>query len=498
MDSMTGPSLELSRATLSVIASAEPAEGAPLVDTWRRLVADLTEDEAIQLPAAIASVLDPLRLDPERFRLALDIITTFDLAETLPKLIGLGISNGDPDLALRAALLVSNPSVPVELMNQVEILGSHARFNERQRQSFAIRLNPSAQPMDDLQVQLQNQLWPGRWTVAPENVAPIVAVDELSGKATDRWTVLADLVEAGAVVKRLPAHWNHTPRSQWMNPRVPTIAWTDTSLARIRAFLPSFRIDSLYILDPASPRPNADRLISEVNTRLAGWRSIKARSVLPSRAAESPLSSGLYRQGAFDLKDMTFLSGCGAEQLRRLKDVLPARYPREREPYWSLNQVVAGRAYRYLQLAAPNKRISKQVITSLVEFAGFDEPTSVGINSGGEILVEHGGRFLNWKTREVMNPPDVLLDRVFQPFAVGRNVPDLILPSAYTRVHPDLAGGTPTVRGKRVPARAIAAIADQLRGGADLVESVRDLFPDLHPEAIRDAANLGRALLAAA
>ncbi len=491
--------LALRRATLAVFATGDTREGSPLVDTWRRLIADLDEEEAAQLPLAIASILDPLRSDPDKFELALDIITTFDLVEALPKIVTLASTEGDSDLTLRAALLASSPAVSSELRNRLILLGARVELNDHQRQSFAVRLNPAADAFGDLQTQMRNQLWPGLWSAPPPNVAPIAVVDELAGRAMDRWSVLGDLVEAGAVVRRLPAGLHSAPGPPWLNPRVPVIAWSARAFDRLRAAVPNYSPDAMYILDPSRPRPAVEQLIREVNLRLAGWRQLRSRTVLyVRRADENPLSRELYKLGAFDLKDMTFLSGCGQEQLRRLKDVLPARYPREKEPYWSLNQVIAGRSYRFLQLAAPHKRISKQVITSLVQFAGSDEPTRVGINSGGEILIEREGRFINWKTREVMNPPDALLDRVFEPFVVDRTVPDLVKPSAYTRVHPDLAGGTPTVLGKRVSARAIAAIAEQLIGSKDdLVERVHDVYPDLLAPSIPDAANLGRALLSA-
>src|SRR5439155_6332675 len=115
--------LPLSRATLAVFATAETMEGAPIVDTWRRLTADLDEEEARQLPLAIASILDPLRADRDRFALALQIISTFDLVETLPKLATMAEIERDPDVALTAALLASNPTVSGALRNRIANLG---------------------------------------------------------------------------------------------------------------------------------------------------------------------------------------------------------------------------------------------------------------------------------------------------------------------------------------------------------------------------------------
>src|SRR5690242_16260133 len=109
---MTASELALSRATLAVLANAETQEGSPYVETWRNLITGLGEDEAGRLPAAIASVLDALRSDPDRLGLTLDIAVTFDLVELLPKMVELAAEGRAGHVLLRAALLANNPAAP--------------------------------------------------------------------------------------------------------------------------------------------------------------------------------------------------------------------------------------------------------------------------------------------------------------------------------------------------------------------------------------------------
>src|SRR5579872_1408528 len=109
MEDVAVPAVELNRATLAAFADVDPREGSPLTATWRRASFALTETEAITLPASIGSILTALVGDADRLAIAMDIVATFDLVETLPDLVALLSRRHDPAIAAAAGVVASNP-----------------------------------------------------------------------------------------------------------------------------------------------------------------------------------------------------------------------------------------------------------------------------------------------------------------------------------------------------------------------------------------------------
>src|SRR5437016_5629242 len=90
--------LGLARSILSSFADVDLQGASPISTLWRRITARLTPREAELLPHTLGEVIPLLTGSPARLRLALDLVATFDLVETLPTLLRLASQLATADL----------------------------------------------------------------------------------------------------------------------------------------------------------------------------------------------------------------------------------------------------------------------------------------------------------------------------------------------------------------------------------------------------------------
>jgi uncharacterized protein (DUF433 family) len=206
-----------------------------------------------------------------------------------------------------------------------------------------------------------------------------------------------------------------------------------------------------------------------------------------------PFHPELYKLGAFDVREMLFLSGVSYSTLQRVRDDIR---PRESNgsPFWSFNQLMALRTWQVFRLRSGKRNFRTDVLKALSEFAGSSEMTRIGVTSVGEILREDRGRLVSVTSGQEAIPDFIYLDEVFEPVPLGHGqVPGLLDPSAHTRVNPAVLGGTPRLEGQRIPARTLARMAND-HG----LPAVFSAYPSIQEAHIIDGIRLGGELLRAA
>ena len=486
------PDLGLIRSVLSAFVDADVDQPTPISTVWRRLTDRLTENEAAQLPQSIAAVTPLLINSPDRLRLAIDIAATFDLVEVLPSLLRLISETHSPEAALASAWLATNPSVGADLVAAVHHAAEDATLTDRQRLALTIRMSPSGAVSGSLAAGLRSQVWPGL-EVAHPNGAPAVAIDESAGTANLRLKFAGDLHEAGATIRRIPAAWSRNPDPAWLGPNLVVVTWTQAAVSRLRAIDQRMTVGQ-FVLGPTNDSTRARRrAVAEVSGRLPAGTSLRVLAHEELELSTDPLRPELYRLGAFDLREMIFLTGVSYSTLQRVRDDIAPRIL-DGSPFWSFNQLTALRTWQVFRLRSGKRNFRTDVLRSLSEFAGASEPTRIGVTSGGEILREDKGRLVSVTSGQEAMPDFIYLDEVFEPVPFGRGqVPGLLDPSAHTRVNPAFLGGTPRLEGQRIAARTLARMADD--HGPQAVFSA---YPSVDASHIIDGIRLGGELLRAA
>jgi uncharacterized protein (DUF433 family) len=486
------PDLGLIRSVLGAFADADVDQASPITILWRRLTDRLTAGEASQLPNSIAAVTPLLMKNPDRLRLAIDLAATFDLIEVLPSLLKVVAETHSADAALASAWLATNPGVDPELVAAVQRAAENARLSERQRLALTIRMSPGAAISDSLAAGLQSQVWPGLG-LSHASSAPPVVIDESAGPANVRLKLAGDLHEAGATIRRLPAVWVRKPEPAWLGPNVVVVTWTEATVSRLREIDQRMTVGQ-FVLGPSIDSLRARRrTLAEVSARLPGGSTLRFSSQEELELSADPLRPELYKLGAFDVREMLFLSGVAYSTLQRVREDLA---PRESNgsPFWSFNQLMALRTWQVFRLRSGKRNFRTDVLRSLSEFAGAAETTRIGVTSVGEILLEDRGRLISVTSGQEAIPDFIYLDEVFEPVPFGQGqVPGLLDPSAHTRVNPSVLGGTPRLEGQRIPARTLAKMAEE-HG----LSSVVSAYPSIDESHILDGIRLGGELLRAA
>jgi uncharacterized protein (DUF433 family) len=486
------PDLGLIRSVLAAFADADTDYPAPILTLWRRLTEALTEREAESLPGAIAAVTPLLAANPERLRLALDVVTTFDLVEVLPALSKLVSETHSADAALAAAWLSTNPAASGELVSAVQQAVNDAFLTERERVAIRIRMSPTATVSDDRGAQLRRQVWPGLGRPVA-GAPPFVALEESAGRANVRLKFAGDLHEAGATLRRLPAAWAREPAPAWLGPDLIVVTWTDASVRRLRAADERISLGQ-FAFGPRDDSARARRhALGEVARRVHSGTRLRIPTEEQPEITADPLRPELYRLGAFDLREMIFLSGVSYSTLQRVRDELKPRFS-EHSPFWSFNQLMALRTWQIFRARSGKRHFRTDVLKSLSEFAGAPETTRVGVTGGGEILLVADGRLVDLTSGQEAIADFIYLDQVFDPVELGQGrMPGLLDPSTHTRVNPAVLGGTPRIEGHRIAARTLARMAD-VHG----TQAVLRAYPSLNEAHLVDGIRLGGELLRAA
>lgn len=496
--SLTSPALN--RAVLHVLAYTPVERGRPISKAWGSLLEDLSEPEAEELPRSIGLVLRLLAPDEERLRLVTDMCVSFDLYEVVPYLLELVEAGEDGPLALAAAALAPHPGVPRETTARISEVPSMVDLPAERRTAFDLRLDPAAHGELELDHLLRLQRWPGvddvRYREAP--IAPLVAVAEAGIRATTRWRLLLALQERGAAVRRIPSRWEQAPAPGWLGRATPVIATSSKVVDELRGAGQDVTGGQLVLFDTQLPEERSIRRALEDVSALLVTQGMEGLRRDGQPWAASPgvdvLDESVFRLGAYTAAEMAYLSGGSSSSVYRWARKLDELQPRDIQSnyYWRFDQLVGLRVYRYLQSYAEG-RIRPDVIGDLVRLSGRPKGTEVVVTRSGTItVVESDEEMYDLRSQQGVIPDVVRVTDTFGPFPLGgrRPAPGLLQPSERTRVHPQVLGGTPSIRARRIPCKSLVRLADAHGRGA-----VRTAYPDVDWTTLSDGIRVGREIL---
>lgn len=446
------------------------------------------------LGKAIGRIIPLLENDESRLAFALSLVTRLDLYEAIPTLLSWLRDSRNPKGVLAAAKFYAHPALPEPIDDAIQLLGEATTFNEQERDVYAIRVDPGSPVQSDVFNALKAEAWPGLY---PAQRSPLfVALHASSGRGTNEYSMATNLVSAGAMLKRIPHNVVRGALKGWFREDIPLLVGPSVNLGELARVL---NVSSLVGLVPTSgeiTHIEQPELIDRINGFLPRSRRLEFAGRPPHHLPSPPdlLHPSTLLLGALDTHEVAFLTGVRRNSIRYLKDQESLR-PRKvgGTNYWSFAQVVGMRVWQFFRSQTPS-RISPRIAEKLVRYAEAAESRIIGVTASGDVLVRDNGHLVNALTNQLAEERVVLMDRVFKPFQLGGGyrLPDLATPSDHTQVNPNILGGTPIVKERRIGARSIHLVfQDGVRGGGNGVKRVLDTYPELTASEATDAALIG-------
>lgn len=501
IDGRTTPPLGVIHAVLGVLATADTWSGEPVADTFERLLEVIEEDDAALLPSAIGECLLPLRSCPDAMNLALDIVRGFDLHEAAGGLIPL-LREAPGRLAVEtAAALAPHPDVPSILGELAELASAHATDDaDSLRRRLQVLLSGTLpEGAIDADAWMLAERWPGRVQVS-EAAAPLLAVCDDAAPPHQTLEFLLEARRAGAQVRRVSGKAVPQPLPGWLPDWGVVIAaetrpsWWPESAA--------FRATG-RTLGPGSRR----ELLRWLARRLKG--PLQLRPTMSGRQRAKPLEDPLlsidaFFDGALKIPEVSFLTGWSSATVRQRGKYSSALRSRSAGPMgfsvFDFAQTTALRVERYVTRKL-GRRGDPDLATELVKMAQSERTVPTHVTSVGDVLFEADESTVMDKHGQTSFAIVALTDiaRSFE-LGMGHAVPELLHPSTHTSVHPSIQRGSPVVSATRISATAVRDVAQRARAGGfhgeELERFVRDYFPELTREQIRDADAVGQQILA--
>lgn len=485
---------------LGVLAVSDTWHGEPVVDTFENIIESLAADDAEYLPIALGECLLALRGDPDRCRLALEIIRHFDLFEATFGLLLFLRECPLRDAVITAAAMANHPAAePMLAPLVIEIaqeLGESTedRFNERVTGLLTGRLPEGASEATHLLVE---ERWPGIYGLAPGAMPLVVLTDDAGAKA-DELRLLVDLRRSGAHVRRLPGAVPEVPRG-WLAP------WA----ALVTCSSPPhwWRADRTAIRTQGSLSTSSRRtVLRKLRRQFKGVLRLRGPDFIESIPSFSDplIDSSSFFDGALKVTEVSFLTGWAAATVRKRGRDFPELQPQSgrhgaRLSFYDFAQTTALRVDNYIA-ATFGRRSRPSLAAQLVREARTSNSVPTHVTSDGEILFEYDGTVVDRGGQGRV--PAIALDEIVRTFHLGsgKTVPELLHPSEHTEVHPSVQRGTPVVSDTRISALAVRDVAAWLRssglGGRELHRMVNEYFPELTSPQIDDADRLGQEILA--
>jgi uncharacterized protein (DUF433 family) len=480
--------LALTKTFLDLLVGRDVYEEPRVVADVAAVLMDTDEDEAPFIPAAFAAALRAVSSDLGRWRAAAEAAVQLDLFECVDDLVA-GLERlADPHQIGNTALLIANPAVPAA---RREVLARRLMAflsSETLQTQLEVRLG-LVRPETAPEHVLDSQVWPGRHSAAElSRFAPVVYVAAEGAPPADYWRVLGALVEAGARVRRLQATVEDLPQPDWATEHAPLVCWSGKAIFQWKNLT---RFDeNRVVMAPASLESKLalPRLINDVQSNFPpGWALRPLRETQSAADESLAFSVETLREGGFDHLEMMYLGAAGRSVLQNLaRDVLiPKDDDRQR---WTFDQLVTLRLVQGFKVYRRTRADAKKVFERLHDIATANTTSAVAYDANGNVYIDEGDGFRTLDGNQEALGEVLKVDVAFRPFKLGGGlVPDLLHPSVRTRVDPRVLGGTPTVRGRRISARALNDVY-ALRGE----DATRSAFPELEPAAIFDAVRVGR------
>lgn len=488
---MIAPELALTKTFIDLLVSSDAYETSRMSSLLGSVLTDTDAAESAYVPAAFAAALRAVESDLPRLRAAAEAAVQLDLYEVLDVLIGGLRRVHDPRLLGVIATLMSNPAL------------SKDEFDRHTRDLAAFR---TALPSIDglLQVRLKEadptstseklvaaQVWPGDSTVeALSRFAPVVYVSADGAPSGDYWRIVGALGVAGARVRRVPTYIEHLPHAAWATEHAPLVAWSGSALATWKRVTGFDYVRNVMVGSDLDSKLAIPRFLNNVRKVLpSGWI---LRPAGDTAAVTESLTFNVetLREGAFDQAEMLYLGAAGRSVLQGLsREVL---VPKESDRHrWAFDQLITLRLVQGYKAHRKTKMAdARRLYLGLHDIAVASESSEVAYDANGNLYVDQGDGFRTIDGGQEALGDVLRIDEAFKPFKLGGGlVPDLLQPSRRTQVDPRVQGGSPTLRDRRMSARAVYEVFD-IRGE----EVTRSAYPELNGAEIADAVAVGRAI----
>jgi uncharacterized protein (DUF433 family) len=487
-----GAELALSKTIVDIFAMEDPYDEAASLNRLIRLIGTLEHAQAYFFAPAYSRALEVLASDLPRWREATDVAARFDLYEVSETLAAQVLKHPDPHQLATLAYLIANPAVPPDVISQFNSARSLIPLTRSLSRMLEIRVSLDLQPSNDLERAVSIQSWPGRHPIADlQNLAPTVYLAEQSATAADILKTSAQLIDAGARIRRIPESWNRTVPAAWISDVWPLVEWSGAASTKLRSTLPSFHPTPVLVSETPSGSLAVARLLSKIDSRLPPRAKLRRFDTI-SGVRLKAFSPETLRLGAFDASEMAYLGAATRSVVQRVSK--QSLTPRDADVHrWAFDQLVALRVFQAFKASGRQFKGSPRLIQQqLADISVASEKHRVGLDSSGEFYIEENGVFRSMKGQAAFQ--DVLaMDDAFRPITMGGgNFPDLLNPSRFTTVHPAVLCGTPAVSEHRVSARAIAEMFETQGESV-----VRSAYPELSPFEIQDARVVGSGIIAA-
>jgi uncharacterized protein (DUF433 family) len=448
-----------------------------MADATNRVLSDIlsvgAQMELPLVPAALGAVLPLLVADPDRLRLALDLVVDLDLHEAADGLAGM-VWAGQPDAILAAAALAPSTDRP-DFTDLIKVSTADLP-HEWQRDLARTRLDPLYEPTSE-PARVDRR---ARW-LPPEQDQSLPAICVTEPLTVLGWRghllLLAEFARLGVLIRR--------PLDDARRRLLPT--WVKS--------IGEMALDDFRIEYGDMEKPQARRIAIRHASALIGVRpraDVQAERDLVGVEADLGTME-VFDQGALPRPETAYLTGL---RKRRLSDV---RNYESLQPhlvrstyYWTFSQVVGLRAAHLLFAKSDRVRGMLDVADRLVRLARKHQAVPVATTATGEILVNGADGLYNVESGQYVSEEVVSIDAIYQPFDIlGVSVPALLRPSRQTKVNPDIVGGLPHIDGTRVPASTIgnALTAARKSNVKDPTTSVAEMF-GLREDQVKDADSL--------
>lgn len=191
---------------------------------------------------------------------------------------------------------------------------------------------------------------------------------------------------------------------------------------------------------------------------------------------------------AFPDKLASTLTGASVDQIRRWRKrgIIVPEIQQSRPALYSFRDLAALRTIAYIRAKLSLQKIS-QGFSNLQRLDLTDHPSQYSFGTDGKGLTVQTG---SSEVIELVGNTGQLnafrMEEVFRPFTnmQGEEVLDFENPRPNLQLDRDRLAGWPTIKNTRVPYDLVASL---LHGGDYSLDDIRLFFPNVSPEAARDA-----------
>jgi uncharacterized protein (DUF433 family) len=243
-------------------------------------------------------------------------------------------------------------------------------------------------------------------------------------------------------------------------------------------------------------------LLQRINTRLPKDRQLRLDGRDLATSIEDPFGEiEAFLAGAFRTHEMAYLTGMSRQAVAKTCRAFEALQPRDYRGvhYWGFPTLVGLRAWNYAKRHT-RRRLEPSLAAEFVRLSHQEQAVPVAITADGKVLMEVEDGSYSDANGQLTSDVFFVAGAIRERFVLGgrRSVPDLLAPSTFTMVNPDVQGGSPTVRQSRIRVEVLESVArravDDGMTGSAVVDHVLGKFPEVDEDSLEDARRIAREL----